>query len=54
MQKRNLTADYEASTLGLGCMGMSEFYGPHDDETALSVLHEAAGLGIAFEVVPEN
>jgi aryl-alcohol dehydrogenase-like predicted oxidoreductase len=29
-------------------MGMSEFYGPRDDETALRVLHEAVDLGIDF------
>lgn len=29
-------------------MGMSEFYGPRDDETALRVLHEAADCGIDF------
>lgn len=48
MQKRFLTPGFEVSALGLGCMGMSEFYGPRDDEAALSVLHEAAELGVDF------
>ena len=48
MERRTLGADFTVSALGLGCMGMSEFYGPRDDETSLRVLHEAAGLGIDF------
>ncbi|WP_458730139.1 aldo/keto reductase [Pseudomonas brenneri] len=38
----------EVSALGLGCMGMSEFYGPRDDEQALQVLEQAIGLGVDF------
>jgi aryl-alcohol dehydrogenase-like predicted oxidoreductase len=36
------------SCIGLGCMGMSEFYGPTDDERAIAVLHRALSLGITF------
>ncbi len=36
------------SSIGLGCMGMSEFYGPTDDERAIEVLHRALSLGITF------
>ncbi len=36
------------SALGLGCMGMSEFYGPTDDAESLRVLHRAADLGVNF------
>ncbi len=36
------------STIGLGCMGMSEFYGPTDDAEAVKVLHRALALGINF------
>jgi aryl-alcohol dehydrogenase-like predicted oxidoreductase len=34
--------------LGLGCMGMSEFYGSHDDGQSLAVLERALALGCVF------
>ncbi len=37
-----------ASQLGLGCMGMSEFYGTKDDETSIKTLHRSLELGINF------
>ncbi|MFD1344197.1 aldo/keto reductase [Litorisediminicola beolgyonensis] len=48
MEQRTLGTDFTVSALGLGCMGMSEFYGPLDDDESLRVLHEAAELGIDF------
>ncbi len=48
MQRRWLSDNLEVSALGLGCMGMSEFYGPHDDTESLQVLHRAMDLGITF------
>ncbi|WP_339113019.1 aldo/keto reductase [Thioclava sp. GXIMD2076] len=48
MQKRHLTRDLEVSALGLGCMGMSEFYGPRDDAQSLEVLHRAVERGLDF------
>ena len=48
MEQRTLGSDFAVSELGLGCMGMSEFYGPRDDDSSLRVLHEAAELGIDF------
>lgn len=38
----------EVSALGLGCMGMSDFYGPADDAQSLTVLHHALDRGINF------
>lgn len=32
--------------IGLGCMGMSEFYGPHDEAESLATLHAAFDLGV--------
>lgn len=48
MEYRKLAAGFEVSAIGLGCMGMSEFYGPRDDEVSTRVLHEAMNLGIDF------
>ena len=48
MQRRKLGHDLEVSALGLGCMGMSEFYGPRDDEQALHLLDQAIGMGVDF------
>ncbi|WP_374680411.1 aldo/keto reductase [Hydrocarboniphaga effusa] len=38
----------EVSALGLGCMGMSEFYGPADEALNLKVLHHALDRGVNF------
>jgi aryl-alcohol dehydrogenase-like predicted oxidoreductase len=38
----------EASQLGLGCMGMSDFYGSRDDAESIRVLHRALDLGVNF------
>ena len=38
----------EVSVQGLGCMGMSEFYGPTDEAESIAVIHRALELGVTF------
>ncbi len=47
MQTRNL-GGLEVSALGLGCMGMSDFYGDRDDAESLKTLDRALELGMGF------
>ena len=49
MQQRNLGSQgLVVSALGLGCMGMSEFYAGRDDAESLATIDRALALGITF------
>lgn len=48
MQKRTLGKDLEVSAEGLGCMGMSDFYGVRNEEVAIQTIHHALDRGINF------
>jgi aryl-alcohol dehydrogenase-like predicted oxidoreductase len=38
----------EVSAIGLGCMGMSDFYGAHDEQESIAVIHHALDRGVTF------
>jgi aryl-alcohol dehydrogenase-like predicted oxidoreductase len=49
MQERRLgKSGVEVSALGLGCMGMSEFYGARDDAESIETIHRSIALGMTF------
>ncbi|GAB3770746.1 aryl-alcohol dehydrogenase-like predicted oxidoreductase [Nocardioides ginsengisegetis] len=50
LQQRTLgtASPLTVSTLGLGCMGMSEFYGTGDEATGIATIHRALDLGVTF------
>lgn len=48
MKTRKLGPELEISAIGLGCMGMSEFYSGRDETEAIATLHRALDLGVTF------
>jgi aryl-alcohol dehydrogenase-like predicted oxidoreductase len=48
MESRHLGPHLTVSAIGLGCMGMSEFYGPSDQAESVATIHRALELGINF------
>jgi aryl-alcohol dehydrogenase-like predicted oxidoreductase len=46
--KTRMLGSLEVSALGLGCMGMSEFYGSSNESDAIAVIHEAIASGVNF------
>jgi len=49
MQLRNIGhSTLKVSALGLGCMGISEFYGPQREEESIATIHRALDLGVNF------
>ncbi len=48
VKQRTLGGELRVSGLGLGCMGMSEFYGQADDAEAVATIHRAIELGVTF------
>ncbi|WP_369220920.1 aldo/keto reductase [Streptomyces sp. R39] len=47
MRQRNL-GDLSVSAIGLGCMGMSAFYGTADQDESVRTIHRARELGVTF------
>jgi aryl-alcohol dehydrogenase-like predicted oxidoreductase len=49
LERRRLGNEgFEVSEIGLGCMGMSEFYGTGDEDESIATIHRAIDLGVTF------
>ena len=45
---RTLGGELRVSSLGLGCMGMSDFYGPTNDDRSIATIHHALDMGVTL------
>ena len=55
LSKRKLGSQgLEVAAIGLGCMGMSQSYGPADESESIATLHRAIELGCTFFDTAEN
>ncbi|ETK37911.1 aldo/keto reductase [Microbispora sp. ATCC PTA-5024] len=48
MRHHTLGQGLRTAALGLGCMGMSDFYGPGDEAESIATIHRALDLGVTF------
>jgi aryl-alcohol dehydrogenase-like predicted oxidoreductase len=48
MEQRTLGQGLAVSALGLGCMGMSQSYGPADEQESVATVHRALDMGMTF------
>jgi aryl-alcohol dehydrogenase-like predicted oxidoreductase len=48
MKRRTLGDGFEVSAIGLGCMGMSEFYGPGNDDESIATIRHALDIGVTL------